>query len=230
MGKKNNIKACDVKCTVIEEKLPFISELSEEEHENLIFNSSIVILNKGSVFRSDFEEEEYFLFIISGRARIYLISENGKEITIDLLKEEDIFFSSKEYFNPDQMLMVFQAETDCEILKINTNEILRGPNHIELKHYFISELASSYMNLSRILMNIVSYKLETRVARLLLHENEEGIIHLTHSQIATYLNSTREQVSRILGDLESRALIDLGYRKVIITDFDGLEAFSKEDS
>src|SRR5699024_11975620 len=111
-----------------------------------------------------------------------------------------------------------------------TKEILRGPNHIELKHYFISELASSYMNLSRILMNIVSYKLETRIAQLLLQEHQDGVVHLTHSQIATYLNSTREQVSRILGDLESRALIDLGYRKVIITDFEGLEAFSKEDS
>lgn len=212
--------------SIVEDKLPFIKFLSYEESQKLALNSSILNLNKNAVFRCASNDKEYILLVLSGRMRIHMISESGKEITLALLDKNDVFFSSEEYFGQGKLLTVLQAEDDCDILKINMEEIISHSNKLQIKKYYISELVKSYIELSEVLMSVVSENLERRIARLMIREvkrNGTDTVYLTHNQIATYLNSTREQISRILGDLSKKGITELGYGKLIIKDFDAIE-------
>jgi CRP-like cAMP-binding protein len=46
----------------------------------------------------------------------------------------------------------------------------------------------------------------------------------THHEMASYVGSTRETVTLILGELKRRGLIDIDRRRVVVRDFERLRA------
>jgi len=67
-----------------------------------------------------------------------------------------------------------------------------------------------------------------RLVRMLLNlmrEGERGLeVALSHQDLAHLIGSTRETVTKILGELASAGLLELGYRKVIVRDPERLAA------
>ena len=67
-----------------------------------------------------------------------------------------------------------------------------------------------------------------RLLRMLLNlmrEGEWGLeVALSHRDLAHLIGSTRETVTKILGELAQEGLVELGYRKVVVRDPEGLAA------
>ena len=69
-----------------------------------------------------------------------------------------------------------------------------------------------------------------RVARWLLGQPRQngGAIPATHEDIGQAVGLSRVTVSRVLGELAARGLVELGYRSIAILDWDELENLAFE--
>lgn len=68
------------------------------------------------------------------------------------------------------------------------------------------------------LVNLLGRSLPEQTAILLGDEAEEGVVALSQQILAAMLGARRPSVNKILKDFESRGLIELGYREIIIRD------------
>ena len=206
--------------------LPFVQHFNEKEVEKILQFSNFAHVKKGVLFCNKPECQEQILIILKGKIKISLISDLGKEITISLLEKDDIIVRSKKAMIFDDSQYLIQVEEDCDLLKVNMTHIINETNKIYITEFIVRELRSNYDDLSRKLLSMLCQNLQTRIATIVLNEannSKSDTVNLTHSQIANYLNSTREQVSRILGKFADEEIIELGYKKIIIKDNDALE-------
>ena len=51
---------------------------------------------------------------------------------------------------------------------------------------------------------------------------------ISHQDLAYVVGSTRETITKLLGDFRARGLLDLGYRRIVVTDLAGLEDAARQ--
>ena len=51
---------------------------------------------------------------------------------------------------------------------------------------------------------------------------------ISHQDLAYVVGSTRETITKLLGDFRTRGLLDLGYRRIVVTDLAGLEDAARQ--
>ena len=51
---------------------------------------------------------------------------------------------------------------------------------------------------------------------------------ISHQDLAYVVGSTRETITKLLGDFRARGLLDLGYRRIVVTDLAGLENAARQ--
>ena len=91
--------------------------------------------------------------------------------------------------------------------------------------FVFQRFAECLAKLVRLLDDLASRKLDERLASLLLTKTYP--IRLTHQMLADELGSTREVVSRLLGQLEARGLVKLGRGLIYIPDEHALRQFGR---
>ena len=82
-------------------------------------------------------------------------------------------------------------------------------------------MASRFSEVMWVLEQVLSKKLDTRVAALLLEESEfseNGIITLTHEHLANHIGSAREVVTRMLKYFQNEGIVKLSRGSIEITD------------
>ena len=79
-------------------------------------------------------------------------------------------------------------------------------------------------------MEEVAYKkLPQRLAKLLLDlsmNNDKGTIRTSHQSLADMLGTYRETVSTILRGFKADGMVELGYRRIYVTDPAALQALA----
>ncbi|WP_407570467.1 Crp/Fnr family transcriptional regulator [Deinococcus altitudinis] len=51
---------------------------------------------------------------------------------------------------------------------------------------------------------------------------------ISHQDLAYVVGSTRETITKLLGDFRGRGLLDLGYRRIVVTDLVGLQSAARQ--
>ena len=74
----------------LEERLTFWDEITKEEQEILIQNTSVVRYTQGQNIYDARQECVGVLLIKSGELRTYILSEEGKEVTLYRLGDGDV--------------------------------------------------------------------------------------------------------------------------------------------
>ena len=78
-------------------KLEFWNKLKVKEQEELIKNSVIKEYKKGSIIHSENNECLGMMIITQGQIRTYIVSEEGREITLFKLSENDVCVLSADW-------------------------------------------------------------------------------------------------------------------------------------
>ena len=85
--------------------------------------------------------------------------------------------------------------------------------------------AQRLISLMEIVDEIAFQRMDRRIASLLLERSQNrNPVTITHQEIANELGSSREVVSRLLGDLAARGIIRLARGEIEITNTQKLEA------
>jgi CRP-like cAMP-binding protein len=88
--------------------------------------------------------------------------------------------------------------------------------------WFVS-MAQRISYLEQRLGDLLAGDLETQLASLLLRECGDDEIRLSQASLARLLGVQRSSINRVLRSLESRGVIEIGYRRLHIRDSDLLE-------
>ena len=169
------------------------------------------------------------ILVKTGQLRAYILSDEGREITLYRLFDMDIcMLSAPCMMSSIQFDITIEAEKDSEIWII--------PPHVYRDIMQVSAPVANYTNeimatrLTEVmwLMEQIMWKsLDKRVASFLLEEAAiEGTesLKLTHETIAKHLGTHREVVTRMLRYFQSEEMVSLSRGTVEITDREALEA------
>jgi len=169
------------------------------------------------------------VLVQSGRLRSYILSEEGREITIYRLFERDMcLFSASCMIKNMQFDVTVEAERDSKIWIIPTymyKELI--DESLPMANYVNDLMASHFSEVMWLMEQIMWKSFDKRLASFLLEESvleDTDKLTITHEKIANHLGTAREVVTRMLRYFQSEGLVNLARGTVEITDKEGLEA------
>ncbi len=212
-------------------KLEFWNKLTSKEQEELNRNSIIKEYKKGSIIHSENNDCLGMMIITQGKIRISIVSEEGREITLFKLSENDICVLSADCVIKQitfDTLMI--AEEDCKILLINVSYFNQLINqNIYARCYIYELIAEKFSNVMWVMKEILFDKFDKRLASYLIKETQKNNnfkIKVTQEEIAKDLNTAREVVSRMLKRFELDEIIEIQRGGVKILDLEKLTKLS----
>lgn len=155
--------------------------------------------------------------ILKGRVRVFLVSKDGQEITLDIIDQGRIFGESSFLLNTSRPVCV-SAIDDVELISCNLETLY--PTILESKELTLAImrlLSSTNDHLTNQVKKAYFYNRHEKIAAFLLEQNKKTIPY-THEEIASLTGLNRVTVTKILNDFNQYGWIDLAYRKIIITD------------
>lgn len=208
-------------------RLPFWNLLTDREKEILKDNTIERTYTKGSIVFDNSSSCLGLLNVISGQVRAYLVSDEGKEVTIFKLEDNDLCVLSASCIIKQitfDTQLVANEDTKVLIVPSNIIEDLAYMN-IELRCYLYEKALARFSDVMWNMQELLFKGLDSRVANYLINQYERTdstIIKVTHEEIANDINSAREAVTRILKLFVQDGLIKLQKGCIEIIDVDAL--------
>jgi CRP/FNR family transcriptional regulator len=194
--------------------LGFYDKLSDGERKKLEASTSLMRFPKGKSLRSADSECLGVLLVSSGELRVYIRSEDGREVTLyRLSKGELCILSASCILNSIGFDVSIDASQDSEVFKIGMSafdEIMK--NNIYVENFAYKSAAERFSDIMWAIEQLVFMRFDKRLAIFLLDESLKdsgGAVEATHEAIAKDLGSAREVVSRMLKSFEAQGLVEL---------------------
>ena len=202
---------------------PVWGKLTPAQQSRILGSVMSRTVKKGTVIHNGSEECTGLLLIKSGQLRAYILSEEGREITIYRLFDRDMcLFSASCMLRSIQFEVVIEAEKDTE-LWIIPSEVYRGimEESAPAANYTNELMAARFSDVMWLIEQIMWKSLDKRVADFLLEEasiEESRELKITHEAIANHLGTHREVITRMLRYFQSEGMVQLSRGLVRITD------------
>ncbi|MDD4798900.1 MAG: Crp/Fnr family transcriptional regulator [Clostridia bacterium] len=208
---------------IITKNFPPWVYLSDDEQAKLLSNCSLISFNKGANLHNGDEQCLGMLIIVNGFLRAYILSEQGREITLYRLKPGDTCVLSASCILSEITFDVhIAAEEDTQAILINSAFFanLRDEN-IYVANYAYQLATERFSDVMWALQQVLFMKMDQRLAIFLwdeLSKTTDQTIHLSHEQIAKYLGSAREVVSRMLKYFAQEGIVSVTRKGITIID------------
>ncbi|WP_330065758.1 Crp/Fnr family transcriptional regulator [Blautia sp.] len=201
--------------------MSFWSRLQEEEQTILIQNAKILDYKAGDAVYSGGTQCLGMMLVLQGTLRTYLLSDEGKEITIYRLRQGDVcVLAASCILSAITFDVEMEAQTDASLLLLPAWVLSKlQDENVYVENYIYKEAAKRFSDVVEALQQMMFLSLTQRVASFLLDEsakqNTSSII-MTHEEIAKTIGSAREAVSRILKQLVKGGYISLNRGEIKI--------------
>lgn len=212
-------------------RVPLFEGLSSNELHALREVSISRRYPKGNVILLAEEEGDTMYVILRGKVKVAIISENGREIILEIFREDD-FFGEMSLLDSGPRSATVIAMEDTELLMLRRPEFLDLIRRIpEIATKLLAELTSRLRRADRKIESLALLDVTGRIAGTLLQLAEqngermrEGVIirnRPTHQELANMSGTTRETVTRVLKRLERDGYIaSLGKDLLVLEDKD----------
>ncbi len=205
------------------EYLPFWNRLTQQERETLKNATTIRNAPKGTILHNGSADCVGLFVVKSGQLRAYIVSDEGKEITLYRLLERDIcLFSAACMMASIRFEITVEAERDSEIWVIPT-EVYHSimDQSAVLANYTSQILASRFSEVMWLMDQILFKRFDARLATFLLEEStieDSDSLQITHERIANHMGTAREVVTRMLKYFQAEGMVSLTRGGVTLTD------------
>lgn len=197
---------------LLDESFPFFKNLSPIDQSTLLNSAVDVVFKKGNTIHNG-EECTGVILVKSGSLRLYMLSDDGKEVTLFRLFPGDICMLSASCVLDSITFDVFvDAEEDSECVVIGGCIFESLSRRIpDVKIFALESALSRFSDVMWVMQQILFMSMDKRLAIFLLDESANSrsdVIKLTHEQIAKYMGSAREVVSRMLKYFAQEGMIE----------------------
>ncbi|WP_099468954.1 Crp/Fnr family transcriptional regulator [Konateibacter massiliensis] len=210
-------------------RLDFWDKLNEEEKNILQNNTTNVVFSKGSKLYSTNNECLGVLLVHSGELRVYILSEDGRDITLyRILEGELCVLSASCVLNSITFDVEIEAEQDTEAYLINIGAFSKlTSQNVYVENFAYKNAIERFSDVMWSMEQILFMKFDRRLAIFLLDEmakTNSSDLTITQEQIAKYVGSAREVVSRMLKVFQSQGILEQSRGSIRILDRDKLMA------
>ncbi|MBQ8603663.1 MAG: Crp/Fnr family transcriptional regulator [Oscillospiraceae bacterium] len=211
------------------EKMEFLSQyadfwrhLSDEEKTFVCQNTEVVNYHPGQNIHSADSQCIGVLFVKSGCLRVYIMSEEGKEVTLYRVSPGEVCILSASCVLSE---ITFDAYVDAEepsqavVLNAFAFSKLIEKN-IYVENFSNKMKAIRFSDVMWTMQQILFFSFDKRLAIFLYEEliKNGPIIRYSHMEIAKYLGSAREVVSRMLKYFENEGIVKVSRKEIEIID------------
>lgn len=201
---------------------PFWNKISEEERRIICDNSVALSYPEGTTIHDGTECSGMF-FVRSGCLRVYIMSDEGKSVTLYRLHEGDMCMLAASCVLQTVTFDVFiDAEENCECYIVGGSAFERvSENNPDIKIFALETAVSRFSDVMWVMQQILFMSMDKRLAIFLWDEaarTGSDTITLTHEQIAKYIVSAREVVSRVLKYFSGEGIVEVSRKGVKILD------------
>lgn len=207
---------------VYKESFPFWGGISEDEREFICRHSVAVTYNKGETIHDGTECSGVF-FVRSGCLRVYIMSEDGKAVTLYRLYAGDMCMLASSCVLQAVTFDVFiDVEEDSECFVVNGNAFASvSENNPDVKIFALELAVTRFSDVMWVMQQILFMSMDKRLAIFLSDEcarTGSDVVMLTHEQIAKYMGSAREVVSRTMKYFSNEGIVEASRKGVKILD------------
>ena len=214
--------------TQFAEYFPLWKKLTQAQQEKIAGSLVEREVPRGTVIHNGSLDCTGLLVIREGLLRAYILSDEGREITLYRLFERDMcLFSAPCMMNSIQFDVVIQAEKDSRMWVIPAEVYRRVMEESAAAANYTNEvMASRFSDVMWLVEQIMWKSFDRRLAAFLTEEAAlEGSrqLKITHEIIGNHLGSPREVVTRMLRYFQGEGMVKLSRGMVELTDMEKLE-------
>ena len=213
--------------------MEILESLSQEDLAELSRRIPDTYFEKDAIIYTPEEKSEKLFMLKKGRARLYTLAPDGRELTLAIVNAGDVF---GEMALTAQRLRGAYAEAMesvviCAMNRAQLEDLVRDKPQVGIK--LISILSERLALYESRMEDIGLKEVPARLASLILRViDSEGVMtrsgikiptRYTHEQLAAMIGSKRETVTRAFSQLQDLGAIELKRRKIHIKDLEALE-------
>lgn len=205
---------------IFKDIFPFWEKITDNDKEYICTNTSAVSYPKGTNVH-DGNDCLGVVMLRSGCLRVYILSEDGKDITLYRLHAGDMCMLSASCVLQSITFDVhIDAEENSECYIVDgcafSSVADRNP---DILIFTLETAVSRFSDVMWVMQQILFMSMDKRLAIFLYEEmnrTNSDTINLTHEQIARYIGSAREVVSRMLKYFSNEGFIELSRKGIKI--------------
>ena len=208
---------------------PIWNQLGDAQKKLLQQSAVFRLVRKGTTIHNGSENCTGLLLLGSGQLRAYILSDEGREITIYRLLAHDIcLFSASCMMNSIQFEISVEAEKDTAfwIIPADIYKKLMLESAV-VSNYTNEVMATRFSDVMWLMEQVLWKSFDKRLAEFLLEESNlerSLVLKTTHEAIGNRLGNPREVVTRMLRYFQSEGMVRLARGVIEITDKGKLES------
>jgi CRP/FNR family cyclic AMP-dependent transcriptional regulator len=199
---------------------PFLN-LDESVLKELIPQGMVRTYPKGSIIIHAGDLSDSLYVILSGRVKVFISDENGKEFMLSTISPGDYFGEVALDGGPRTASIMTQDA--CRFFVIPKAEVKALiEHHPDFARDLIGRLISKIRNLADSVHNLALLSVYCRLLKFIEEQatrREDGRLateRVTQQEIAARIGASREMVSRIITDLTNCGYISVENRRIIV--------------
>ena len=209
----------------------FWNHLTDSQRELLCRNTVAVSYGKGQNIHGASGECTGPIFVKTGTLRAYMLSEEGREITLYRLYPGDICMLSASCVLKSITFDVFvDSEENSEAYLINPKIFSKlADENVYVENFAMRTATERFSDVMWTMQQILFMSFDKRLAVFLIDELSKtggDTVNLTQDQIAKYMGSAREVVSRMLKYFSSEKLVQVSRGGIKVLDRKRLQALT----
>jgi CRP-like cAMP-binding protein len=206
--------------------VPIFSELPAVDCEALAQLAARRRYPKDTVVFFENDEGDSFFMIVSGRIKVTILGDDGREVILSVLGPGD-FFGEMALLDDEPRSATAIAIEECELLSLQRSDfesVIANKPSISLA--LVRVLTARLRKANHQISTLALLDVYGRVARVLLDmARDEGrrlkdgqiaFRRATHQEIANRIGTTRETVTRMMKDLERQSLLHVEGREIVL--------------
>ena len=208
---------------------PIWDQLAPAHQELILGSLARREVKKGAVLHNGDADCTGLLLVRSGQLRAYILSEEGREITVYRLFDRDLcLFSASCMMRSAQFDITIQAEKDTRLWVIPAEAYRQVMEQSAPAANYTNEImAARFSEVMWLMEQVMWNSMDRRVAGFLLEEaaiESTSRLNITHETIANHLGTHREVVTRMLRYFQGEGMVKLSRGVIELLDEQKLTA------
>lgn len=199
----------------------FWNQLTEKQKERIHRSWRLELFDKGRIIYNTTQGCKGVLILQKGSMRIYMVSPEGREVTLYRLNEGEVCVLAAaclmEEIDFDILIEAVEYTETVTIPAADLQPIIKENKVFE--NYLYKKTAERFTDVMWTIQNILFKKVDQRIARCLLEEmfrQDCEVVEITQEEIAHEIGSAREVVTKTMKHMAGDQLIKNGRGKVEI--------------
>ncbi|UEO01274.1 Crp/Fnr family transcriptional regulator [Acidiferrobacter thiooxydans] len=205
-----------------------LKQLDPDDLRHLLVIGRVRHYGRGEFIFSAGDPSDSVYFLRAGQIKVFQVTAEGRQVILWFCFEGEVFgLAEVVHGGGSSRVLTAQACDDCVVLCVPRKEFnAYAEGHGRAALIILRVLACRARVLGDMLVNLVNDDVNTRITKLILRLSAcYGVrigqeihlnIRMTHQEIADMVGSSRQTVTKILGQLQGNGLLSIRNRRIRI--------------